>query len=393
MWSRRLSADDPAAAHRLQQIDEKQSRLERTEGFASVEGMRSLAVCVLLAVAGVPGFGAEKKFDFGELREGEQPPGFKSAVTGEGKPGKWEIVLDEAPAPAEFLLSPQGKSVFKRPVLAQLAEDGTDEHFPLFIFDEEIFGDFSLKTKFKTVRGKVEQMAGIAFHVANEKNYYVVRASSLGNTFRFYKVVDGQRGPPVGPEIPISAGVWHELSVKCKGNQVVCGLDGKELINVTDKANPIEAGKIAYWTKSDSVSYFVDTKITYVPREMPAQAIVTELLKRYPRLLDLKIYVAPTNGAAPKLVATKKGAEPDRPAGEVEYSVITNGTSYYGYDKEKGYAAVTMPLRDRNGDIIAAARVVMKSFVGQTEQNALGRATPLVKEIQGKVQSFADLAE
>jgi hypothetical protein len=182
------------------------------------------------------------------------------------------------------------------------------------------------------------------------------------------------------------------LSVKCRGNQIACGLDGKDLVNVTDKANPIEAGKIAYWTKSDAVTYFVDTKITYVPREMPAQAMVTELLKRYPRLLDLKIYVAATNGAAPKQVATKKG-EPDRPAGEVEQSVIAKGTIYYGLDKENGYTAVTMPLRDRNGDIIAAARVVMKSFVGQTEQNALARATPLVKEIQGKVQSFADLSE
>jgi hypothetical protein len=355
--------------------------------------MRFLVLFGLLVTVAARMLAAEKRFDLGEMREGEQPEGFKSAVTGEGKPGKWQIVLDEAPAPAEFLLSPQGKSVFKRPVLAQVAEDGTDEHFPLFIFEGEIFGDFSLTTKFKTVRGKVEQMAGIAFHVESERNYYVVRASSLGNTFRFYKVVDGQRGPPVGPEISIPAGVWHELSVRCKGNQITCGLDGKELINVTDKVNPIEAGKMAFWTKSDSVSYFVDTKITYVPHEMPAQAIVTEILKQYPRLLDLKIYVAGTNGAAPRLVATKKGAEPDRPAGEVEKSVISSGTMYYGHDKEKGYAAVTMPLRDRNGDIIAAARVVMKAFVGQTEQNALARATPLVKTIQGKVQSFADLAE
>src|SRR4051794_11837343 len=104
--------------------------------------MRSLVVCVLLLVASARGFGAERKFDFSELREGEQPAGFKSGVTGEGKPGKWEIVLDEAPAPVELLLSPQARSVFKRPVLAQLAEDGRDEHFPLFIFEEEIFGDF-----------------------------------------------------------------------------------------------------------------------------------------------------------------------------------------------------------------------------------------------------------
>jgi len=31
--------------------------------------------------------------------------------------------------------------------------------------------------------------------------------------------------------------------------------------------------------------------------------------------------------------ATKKGAEPDRPAGEVEQSVLAKGTIYYGHDQ------------------------------------------------------------
>ncbi len=352
--------------------------------------MKNLFLFLLTLSLALPTISAEKKFDFSDAREGEQPAGFRSAVTGQGKPGKWAVVLDEAPPPMESL-SAQAKSVFKRPVLAQLAEDPADEHFPLLVFEEEIFGDFSLTTKFKTVRGKTEQMAGIAFRIQNETNYYIVRASSLGNTFRFYKVLDGQRGPPVGPEIPIPSGVWHELSVRCKGNQITCGLDGKELVNITDKANPFVAGKIGYWTKSDSVSYFADTKIVYVPREMPAQALVTDMLKKYPRLLDVKIYVAGTNANPPRLVATKKDADPNRPAGEAEKGVLSQGAIYYG--KDKGYVSVTMPLRDRNGDVIAAARVVMKSFLGQTEQNALARATPLVKEIQERVQSFADLAE
>jgi hypothetical protein len=52
-----------------------------------------------------------------------------------------------------------------------------------------------------------------------------------------------------------------------------------------------------------------------------------------------------------------------------------------------------MPLRDRNGDPIAAMRVVLKSFAGQTEQNAFARATPLVKGIQARVHSLQDLTD
>ena len=57
-------------------------------------------------------------------------------------------------------------------------------------------------------------------------------------TFRFYKVLNGERGPLVGPTVPVPSGVWHELTVECKGNAIRCLLDGKELITATDKVNP-----------------------------------------------------------------------------------------------------------------------------------------------------------
>jgi hypothetical protein len=38
-------------------------------------------------------------------------------------------------------------------------------------------------------------------------------------------------------------------------------------------------------------------------------------------------------------------------------------------------------------------RVVMKSFWGQTEQNAVVRATPIVKVLQARIQSLDDLVD
>ena len=51
-----------------------------------------------------------------------------------------------------------------------------------------------------------------------------------------------------------------------------------------------------------------------------------------------------------------------------------------------------MPLRDRNGETVAAARLTMESFIGQTEQNALARARPLVKQLQQRVQAEEELS-
>jgi hypothetical protein len=333
---------------------------------------------------------AELSFDFNETRAGEPPAGFRSAVVGKGKPGTWQVVLDEV-APALAPLTSKAPAVARRAVLAQLAQDPTDEHFPILIYEGETFGDFSLTTRVKMVKGVMEQMAGIAFRMLNESNFYVVRASALGNTFRFYKVLNGERGPLVGPEIPVAADTWHDLKVECKGNEIRCSLDGKELVNVTDKANPLASGRIAFWTKSDSVSYFADAKVSYTRLEPPAQALVRKFSKKYPRLLGIEVYVAGAEEKTTRLVAGPDEKALGKPGGAAEYDVIANGNKYYG--KEKGKVNVMLPLRDRNGEIIAAVRVTMNSFTGQTEANAVTRATPIVKEMQGEVQSLSDLVE
>ena len=339
----------------------------------------------------LPVLAAERKFDFGEFRENQTPPGFRSAVTGKGKPGDWKIILEDVPPLMPPLSSQAPPPVTKHSVLAQVAQDPTDEHFPLLIYENEKYGDFTLTTRFKTVSGVMEQMAGVAFRIQNESNYYVVRASSLGSTFKFYKVRDGQRGVPVGPDVPIPTGEWQELSVDCHGSQIRCSLNGKEVISVTDKANALTSGNVGFWTKSDSVTYFCDTKISFVPFEGAAQKIVRDLLHKYPRLVGLKIYVPGKESGGTRLIASGDEKELGQPGAKTEQEVIGRGETYFG--KENDAVSVIMPLRDRNGDAMAAVRVVMKSFPGQTEENAIIRAAPIVKEIQAKAKALDDLMD
>jgi hypothetical protein len=358
--------------------------------------MHKILCCLTLVGLAAPA--AELKFDFGASPEGQMPPWFRSTVTGLGKPGEWKTVLVDVPPLLEPLAPKPDNtpSTTKRAVLAQVSQDPTDEHFPLLIYDNETFGDFTFTTRFKTVSGKVEEMAGIAFRIQDETNYYVLRASSLGNTFRFYCVLNGVRQNIIGPEIPIPSGEWHEMSVEAKGNEFRCFLDGKQIMpaavagaHMTD--NTFSKGKIGFWTKSDSVSYFDSAKIVYNHTEAPARAIVRSMLKKYPRLLGMKIYVPGQQAGSTRVVASQDEKELGDPGSKTEQEVIGRGETYYG--KEKQSVSVIMPLRDRNGDAIAAVRVIMKSFPGQTEENAIIRAAPLVKEIQSQVQSLEDLTD
>jgi hypothetical protein len=340
----------------------------------------------LLVVLVVSARSAEIAFNFGDSTSDKIPPGFTNVVAGKGEPGVWKIVMDEMPS-AFAQLTDKATSVSRRAVLAQTSMDITDEHFPMLVYGKETFDDFTFTMRFKLVEGVSEQMAGVVFRWQDEKNFYVIRASGLGNNVRFYKMVDGVRSQLIGPNVEVSKRVWHELKIECRGSKITGWFNGQLVIpELTDTS--FRAGKLGFCTKSDSVSHFTDAKITFTPRESPAQVLVRDTLTKYPRLVGLKVYLLDDRGE-PHVAASKDAQEVGGAGGNPEKTAITGGRMFYGKGKET--VSVVQPLRDRNGEPIAAVRVTMTSFAGQTEQSALQRALPIVKSMQARVQSMDEL--
>ena len=212
---------------------------------------------------------AEHKFDFSQAPLNQPPPDCVNILAGDGKPATWKVIMDEVPL-ALAPLSPGAPTTSKQSVVAQVARDATDEHFPMLILGNETYGDFTFRTKFKIVDGLAEQMAGIAFRLQDEKNFYYVRASVLSGTFYFYKVEKGERSKPYGNNIKIEKGVWHDLFIECKGSAFNVTLDGRPAMpTINDQT--FSTGKIAFWTKSDSIAYFTDARINFSPKEPFAQ--------------------------------------------------------------------------------------------------------------------------
>jgi hypothetical protein len=259
----------------------------------------------------------------------------------------------------------------------------------MFIYDGETFKDFRFTTRFKIVGGTVEQMAGVVFRFQNASNFYVVRASALGHNVRFYKVVDGIRSDPIGPQLDITTNVWHIFWIGCQGNQITFRFDGQLLMPPLED-NTFAAGKIGFWTKSDAVSYFSDPVIDYTPRIPAAQSLLKNILEKQPRILGLRIYTLDSQGQ-PKIIASKDENEMGQPGTDAEKKAITDDAIFYG--REKGTDTIVLPFRDRNGDPMAAVRVKLKSFIGETQQNALIRANMILKSMQAQVTSSDQLMQ
>jgi hypothetical protein len=332
---------------------------------------------------------AEKVFDFTPSPTNALPTGFVPLLSGGGAPGEWKLVLEDIPSvlPAFTTRAPV---VSKKPVLTQVSRDATDERFPLLVYTAETFRDFTFTTRFKIVEGVVEQMAGVVFRLQNATNFYVLRANAKDGNLRFYKVVDGQRGNIIGPAIPIMCGLWYDLTVDCKGNQIRCLLNGKEAMP-TLKDNTFATGKVGFWTKSDSVSCFAEARINYIPLEPFAQVLVRETLSLYPRLLGLNVFLAQKPGGETKLVASTDPKQVGQPGGKTETDILARGR-IYTHRGVKDFT-VYMPLHDRNGDIVGVVHITMDSFLGQTEQNAIARALPIIKTMETKIQSSLDFLQ
>jgi len=185
---------------------------------------------------------------FSDTNVGAAPADFAFARTGSGGPGHWAVVED---ASAEG-----GRAV------EQTSSERTDYRFPLAIYQPVSARDVEVSVRFNPVAGKVDRAGGIAVRLQDTDNYYVVRANASEDNVRFYHVVKGRRTELKSATLKVAANEWHTLALHAEGDRFTVTFDGKQLYTVTDKTIA-QAGKVALWTKADSITRFdrLDIKV------------------------------------------------------------------------------------------------------------------------------------
>lgn len=199
----------------------------------------------------MPVFGAEKQaiqIDIASMPPLEEPGDFTFWHTGGGGPTDWRVVSDPTAA---------GQAA-----IAQTSTDTTGYRFPLAVFKPVSAKDVDVTLRFKPVAGKVDQAGGIAVRLTTYDDYYVVRANALEDNVRFYRMVKGRREQLDGVDTKVASNQWHTLGLRAEGDAFTISFDGKTLFTARDQTFA-KAGKIALWTKADSVTYF-DT-VTIMP--------------------------------------------------------------------------------------------------------------------------------
>jgi hypothetical protein len=169
---------------------------------------------------------------------------FEFATAGDGKPGAWSIIENDA-----------GR------VLTQIDADPADNRFPLAVYRPFSGRDVYVSTRFMTISGETDQAAGVFVRFASVDDYYIARASALENSVGLYRVVAGKREMIGCMEVNVSGQAWHTLGIAARDERLTIFFDDRELFVATDRRFPGPPGKVGLWTKADSMTWFESLKI------------------------------------------------------------------------------------------------------------------------------------
>lgn len=88
----------------------------------------------------------------------------------------------------------------------------------------------------------------------NEGYYWASLTHAWVLTFKKLRV-NGSREQLAGADIPVSGKEWHTLALTARGNEFSVQFDGEELFTASDDTFN-QGGRVGFWTKADSVTYF-----------------------------------------------------------------------------------------------------------------------------------------
>jgi len=185
-----------------------------------------------------------------KMTVGAMPSEFEFARTGQGEPAQWVVVEDATATNSR--------------AIEQSSTDRTDYRFPLAIYQPISAKNVEVTLRFKPLAGRVDQAGGIAVRVTSPNDYYLVRANALEDNVRFYRIVKGRREQLATANIKVASNQWHTLGIKAENERFTVTFNGKALHSTNDRTF-MDVGRVALWTKSDSVTRFDQINIQVLP--------------------------------------------------------------------------------------------------------------------------------
>lgn len=134
--------------------------------------------------------------------------------------------------------------------------DASPVGFPLATLPGVTFSEGTLRVKFKLVAGGDDRIAGLAFNVGANGEYYFARYNTKDGNVAIWHFRKGERVRLVeGKEhLQLPLNTWHDLQVDVAGRRVTATVNDK--LRISHDLPTTVSGGVGFWTKRDSVTAF-----------------------------------------------------------------------------------------------------------------------------------------
>ena len=177
---------------------------------------------------------------------------------------------NDAIGPVEFDLS-QGQWTVVRDTTAKtglaLEQSGVptaEDRFPLAIYKPASIKNVEINLRLKSDGGKSDRVGGVAMRLSSPQDYYLVQVDALRERILLTRVNGGVSEEIAGVDADITSHGWHTLTVRAVDNEFTVSLDGTWVFTGFDRTLS-KPGRIALWTKGDSVTRFDQIEIVPLP--------------------------------------------------------------------------------------------------------------------------------
>jgi hypothetical protein len=213
--------------------------------------------CALMAVAWVFGLPAGARaqeavarIEIGQGEIGAAPAAFAFSPRQDSQHGSWTVVRDPTAG--------TGVAIEQAGLAADAEPSALAVYKPVSVKNAEI----SLRVN--AAGGISDQGGGVAVRLSDPRNYYLVQLDALRDRVLLTCVRDGASEEIAAVDADIASHTWHTLTVRAKDDEFFVSLDGTWVFTGFDKTLS-QPGRIALWTKGDSLTRFDSVAITPLP--------------------------------------------------------------------------------------------------------------------------------
>jgi hypothetical protein len=182
---------------------------------------------------------------------GAPPAHFDFLPDGGGQRNPWTLIEDGAAV--------AGLAIERR------STPSTVDH-SLAIYSAASPKDAEISLRIKATGGTEDQGGGIALRLTAPDSYYLVEMDARRDRVVFLRVANGATEEVVGVDADIATNEWHRLAVRVVDDEFVITLDGIWVFTGFDKTLS-RAGRVALWTKGDSITRFDQIEIEPLQRD------------------------------------------------------------------------------------------------------------------------------